>query len=120
MPRPWVKSWTRRLNSKKVMSLPGDLYKTWDLLVLVAAQNGEHGLLPSLTDCAFALHSNEDQLEQRIEALIRAKLLDRLSDGSIAIHDWDDWQGPTKPSDSPERVAQRVRKHRANKRDGNA
>ena len=53
-----------------------------------------------------------------VERLIDVGLLDLCDDGAVAIHDLDDWGrvGHVKPSDSPERVTERVRRHRERQR----
>jgi hypothetical protein len=112
MSRPWLKSWVCSLDKPKIMALPGDLFKVWQVLQWVAERADlGNGTLPPLAECAFALHKEEAWLEPFVRELVKRQLLDAIEDG-YAMHDWPDWQ-VRKPSDEPERIRDRVAKHRA-------
>jgi hypothetical protein len=109
--KPWLKSWVNILDKPKVMRLPPSEYKAWNLLLHIAGRFDHDGVLPPIEECAFILHVSVDELKTRIETLIGVGLIDRTGD-ALTMHDWEDWQAG-KPSDEPERVRERVYKHRA-------
>lgn len=111
MPRPWVKAWTNRLDKAKVLTLPGDLYKVWDLLLLIAERNGRDGLLPAIEDCAFMLHKDEEWLAPKLDELMTRGFIDAGVDG-LRMHDWHDWQS-SPPSETPDAWRERKRQQRA-------
>jgi hypothetical protein len=51
-------------------------------------------------------------LDVHVDQLIAQRLLDVLEDGTLQIHDIEDHSGKS-PSDAPERVRERVQRHRA-------
>jgi DNA-binding transcriptional ArsR family regulator len=114
MSRPWLKSWVDILDNPKVMGLAGGTYKVWSCCLHIACRHDRDGLLPSLDKCAFILHVRQPELQAHIDALIEAGLVDASPEG-YRMHDWEDWQ-TRKPSDEPERVKERVSRHREAKR----
>jgi hypothetical protein len=51
--------------------------------------------------------------ERDVDELITARVFDEVDGGRLRCHDWDDWQARYRgPSDEPEAVAERVRRHR--------
>jgi hypothetical protein len=110
MSKPWLKSWTCSLRKRKVMSLPGDLFKVWQILQWVAADHDKDGALPSLDDCAYTMRKDEEWLLPLVAQLVERELIDKVGD-EYRMHDWDEWQ-VRKPSDEPDAVLARVRKHR--------
>jgi hypothetical protein len=83
--------WHRTLESRKVQSLSGDLFKSWCNLLMLATRLDKDGFLPSIEDIAYALRMSEDQAEVVTEDLVNLRFLDRLKPG-LRIHDWGDWQ----------------------------
>jgi hypothetical protein len=114
MGRPWVKLHVNMLDKPKIMRLPGDAFKAWSLLLLIAARHDREGLLPPAEECAFILHAPPDALSPLIEQLVKARALTREGD-ALRIHDWEEWQ-TRKPSDEPEAVRERVSRSRASRR----
>jgi hypothetical protein len=114
MSRPWLKLWTCALDKSKVMALPGDQFKVWTCLLMICERHSRDGLLPPLDDCAFMMHKGEEWLQPLVMAIVARGLIDETPDG-LRMHDWLDWQ-TSKPSDEPERVRERVQRHRENKR----
>jgi hypothetical protein len=92
------------------MSLPGDLFKVWQILQWVAADHDKDGALPSLDDCAYTMRKDEEWLLPLVTQLVERELIDKVGD-EYRMHDWDEWQ-VRKPSDEPDAVLARVRKHR--------
>jgi hypothetical protein len=109
----WFKFHHDALNDPKVQRLPGDLFKAWINLLCLSSQQQIRGTLPSPDDCAFALRMDILAMADVLNRLANAQLLDRNDDGYV-IHGWQGRQYD-KPSDAPERVNERVRKHRERK-----
>jgi hypothetical protein len=68
-------------------------------------------VLPDFDTIAFRLRLSEDKALDVVTNLAVLGLLDKQSDGSFAPHNWNKRQYD-KPSDTPERVSARVKKHR--------
>jgi hypothetical protein len=108
----WFRFHHSALNDPKVQRLAPELFRAWVNLLCLASQQPERGVLPVLDDCAFALRTDLDTLVGWVEQLVEAGLLDELpDDAGYMPHNWAKWQYG-KPSDAPERVVERVRKHR--------
>jgi hypothetical protein len=110
-----VKSWTNVLDKRKIMSLPGDVYKVWDLLCRMAGRYDNDGILPPLDDCAYVFHKDAAWMQAHFDDLCKRRLLDKIGN-EYRMHDWEEWQLPGKPSDAPERIRERVTKHREKQR----
>jgi hypothetical protein len=109
----WFKFHHDALNDPKVQRLPGDLFKAWVNLLCLASQQPARGSLPPVEDCAFALRLDVLAMADLANQLANAGLLER-EPGGYSIHNWNGRQYD-KPSDAPERVNERVRKHRERK-----
>lgn len=109
----WFRFYDGVLNDPKAQRLPPPLFKTWVNLLCLASQSGDGGRLPEQTsDIAFALRLNDDQCRSDLDALIKAGLLEiEAGTGREVIHNWHGRQY-NKPSDAPESVAERVKRHR--------
>lgn len=105
----WFRLYDEMLDDPKVQMLPPELFKTWVNLLAVASRND--GTLQPVTQLAFALRVSPTDMQSRLDDLILAGLLDIQADGRIEPHNWKIRQW--KSDDS----ADRVRKHRAMKRD---
>jgi hypothetical protein len=109
----WFKFHHDALNDPKVQRLPGDLFKAWVNLLCLASQQPARGSLPPVEDCAFALRLDVLAMADLANQLANAGLLEQ-EPGGYSIHNWNGRQYD-KPSDAPERVSERVRKHRERK-----
>src|SRR5580765_4465319 len=114
MPQPWIKLHTGLVSNPKVMSLPADVFKVWILTLVETKRYNENGVVPPLPQLAFAIHVHPKWLATHIETLITANLVERRDD-ALVVHDWDDWQRGY-PSEMRAAVAERVSRHRTNKR----
>jgi hypothetical protein len=56
----------------------------------------------------------------QVDRMISAGLFDLLEDGGVTVHDREDHDRPKYPSDDPEKVKERVKKHRAEKASNNS
>jgi hypothetical protein len=93
----WFRFYDRALDDPKVQRLPPDVFKGWVNLLCLASRNvtrnGERngGVLPPLSDIAFALRISEREADGLMAALMAAGLLDDGPDG-ITPHKWNDLQ----------------------------
>lgn len=86
----WFRLYSELLNDPKVQRLDGEMFKGWINLLCIASAND--GVLPSITDIAFALRVDENAAITLVERLLNGGLIDRLNggpDGSrYAPHGW--------------------------------
>jgi len=111
----WFRLHDDVLDDPKVQRLSPALFKHWINLLCLASKNNPRGTLPDLITIAFRLRLTEDKASKVLEELTDAGLLDTSDDGAITPHNWKSRQYG-KPSDDPERVSERVRKHRESQR----
>ncbi len=104
----YVPLWTCILKSRKVASLPPDLFQFW-ILCLLSAQEHDHrrGTLPSLDDLAYSLHMETDQVAVFMAELVTRDFVTDC-DGVFEIHDWKDWK-----HDPDRTAAERKRRQRS-------
>ena len=101
----WFRCYTRTLDSAKVQGLPLELFKAWFNLCCLARVHD--GPLPSLKEISFRLRVTEQKAQYFVTSLEAVNLIDKSTDGTFYMHDWDEHQ---RVSDN---VAARVAKHRA-------
>lgn len=85
----WLRLYVEILHSRKVQSLPPDLFKCWVNMMCLAKSNA--GLLPPTEDMAWVLRCDHGKLSEQIEALVHRRLIDE-TDGGLVMHDWDEHQ----------------------------
>lgn len=103
----WFRFYSEVLDDPKVQRLPGNLFKSWVNLLCLANKSRCRGVLPPLTDVAFALRLSEAAAKGLVRQLIDYGLIEVLGDGSLCPHNWD---GRQHPSDD---AAGRKREYRA-------
>lgn len=103
----WFRFYDCALDDPKVQRLPGDVFKVWVNLLCVASRND--GQLPSVEDLAFMLRSDAETITRVMNELRRAGLIDESEQG-LTPHNWAERQYQSDSS------AERMRKHRALKR----
>ena len=81
----WFRMYTEVLNDPKAQRLCGDDFKGWVNLLCLAREHD--GVLPSVSDIAFALRKTEKQAEKLLEILVAAGLMDRTETG-VEPHNW--------------------------------
>lgn len=103
----WFRFYADALHDPKVQRLPGPLFKAWVNCLCLAARGG--GVLPSVSDVAFALRVTDGEADAVIGELRAAGLLDD-GPGGLSPHNW---AGRQYQSDSS---AERMRRYRARRR----
>lgn len=82
----WFRLYEEVISDPKVQQLSDKLFKTWVNLLCLASKH--KGILPSMEDMAFALRLSITRMQERIQALVSAELLEPLGD-SWRPHNWD-------------------------------
>lgn len=85
-PMPWFRFYTEVLDDPKVQRLPPHLFKTWVNLLCLAGTND--GAFPTVDDIAFRLRMSTHDVEQQIDELILAGLIDIERGGKRTPHNW--------------------------------
>jgi hypothetical protein len=81
----WIRLYTNVVNDPKVQQLPAPLFKFWVNLLCVAGEYEKAGLLPSVGELAWSLHSKK--VAGYIKRLVDHGLLENHEDG-LHIHNW--------------------------------
>lgn len=103
----WFRFYTDVLNDPKVQRLDAETFRTWVNLLCLAKEHD--GVLPDLSDVAFALRMSDDQTLAFLTELEKRGLIDVGDDGTRTPHNWE---GRQYPSDSS---TERTRRYRARK-----
>lgn len=103
----WWRAHASALDDPKVQRLAGETFKAWFNLLCVASLRD--GILPPLTDIAFALRRSESATTKLLEDLQGAGLLDQTADG-LMPHNWNGRQYKSDVSND------RVKRHRERQR----
>lgn len=103
----WFRFYDCALDDPKVQKMPAELFKSWVNLLCVASRND--GILPAVEDLAFMLRKDEETLVRVLGELKRLGLIDESEQG-LTPHNWSERQYQSDSS------AERMRKHRALKR----
>ncbi len=85
----WLRLWVGITNSRKIQSLPDNLFRWWINLLCLSKEH--NGLLPVASDIAWELRTSEVKVNQAISALMERGLVDAVEFG-FAMHDWNEWQ----------------------------
>jgi len=101
---PWFRFYTEVLDDPKVQRLPPHLFKTWVNLLCLAGTNS--GSFPTVDDIAFRLRMSTHDVEQQMDELILAGLIDIERGGKRTPHNWSQRQFVSDSS------TERVRKFR--------
>jgi hypothetical protein len=101
----WLRMYTGTLDNLKAQSLPGELFKFWINLLLVAKLFD--GKLPPLNELAFLMRISEEVAKEALGELIRRGLIDEVEPGVYQPHNW------TKHQYVSDSSTPRVQKHRA-------
>jgi hypothetical protein len=112
--RYWIKLYTEIVRDPKMGRLTDRQFRTCINLFALAGTVDEDGKLPPLEDMAWHLRTDDESLTADLEALARVNIVE-LRDDAWYVRKWADRQAKP-PSDQPDQVAQRVRNHRARKR----
>jgi len=104
----WFRYYDDALDDPKVQQLPGDLFKIWVNVLCIASKRG--GKLPEIKDIAFKLRMSMEQTKQAIDMLQSFDLIDKKK-RHLSPHNW------AKRQYVSDNAAERMRRHRARKRD---
>lgn len=118
-PLPWFKLYHEARTDAKLRSLADDEFRVWfNLLCYAAEQSDDRGTIDASDLFLLAIevaNGDEELLRRTLQKLERLRIIE-----------WPDEDGPTlvfthfldrqydKPSDHPDRVSERVKRHRAN------
>lgn len=113
----WFRLYLEARTDKKLQTLTDRQFRIWFNLLCFSAEQDERGAVPyddldvlavEVADC------DTDQLTETLERLVKLKIV-RMTGDTIAFINFEKRQYDH-PSDMPERVAERVRRHRERKR----
>lgn len=120
---PWFKLWSEARNDPKLRALTDAQFRIWFNLLCFAAEQAERGAIDASDMEYLAVEvadGNTEALEATITRLEKFHIVEWNEDHYLTFCNFKKRQYE-KPSDDPERVAERVRQHRErNKNDGNA
>lgn len=113
----WFRMWSEAKNDAKLDALTDSEFRCWFKLICAASEDDERGGVdiddPELL--ALELRVDQDVLVRAIDRIERLRLV-RCDGARIVFPSWIDRQYE-KPSDRPEAVRERVRKHRQKARE---
>ena len=112
--RIWIKLYIEMLDSPKLGRLPDDLWRLAVELFLLAGSQGNDGALPSVEQMAWSLRMPPERLQEQLQALADAQVLELLEPGVWVVVHFAKWQSPVPVE---ERVRQ-FRERRAQEKGG--
>lgn len=117
----WFRFYEETLNNPKAQALDPAIFKGWvNLLAIASMHNGD---LPPIHNVAFLLRMSDDDALQLVNTLVHADMIDRLDDGTLRPHDWEEHQYKSIDRTSTERSRrqrQREREAKGKKPNGDA
>lgn len=118
MPKmPWLRLYTEILDDPKMARLSGDQFRDWVYVLAMAREAEEPGLIAmSVEDAAWRARRPPVEFRRSLELFEGLGMVALAEDSILAVHFAE--RQKDKPSDQPERVRERVTRHR--KRDDNA
>lgn len=118
---PWLKLYTEIRTDPKMQALNDLEFRTWLNILCLSAESKvrgviciEEGLAYPVEGLARTLFISPEELTSCFNKFQKLRMIDVDQDGIIVVIHFDDRQYE-KPSDKPEEVAKRVRKHRVTK-----
>jgi DnaD/phage-associated family protein len=119
---PWLKLYTEIRTDPKMQSLSDLEFRTWINILCLSAESKvrgiiciEEGLAYPIEGLARTLFISTDELTSCLNKFQKLRMIDLDEDGIIEVIHFDDRQYE-KPSDKPEEVAKRAKKHRLKNR----
>ena len=88
MSRLWVKVWTDSLGDVKVSRLPDHLWRRFYELIMLAGIRDEGGLLPSMDDMCWLLHTDANNLLDDLIALQSRGLVGPANEYDWIVVNW--------------------------------
>jgi len=110
---PWFRLYSEARNDAKLRNLADDEHRVWFNLLCLAGETDTRGVIP-IDGFVLAIEvagGDEDLLVRTIDKLIKLRIIDRDADGHVFFAHFQERQYD-KPSDQPERVLARVKRHR--------
>lgn len=112
----WFRFYDDAINDPKVQRLAGDTFKAWVNILCLASKN--EGVLPCLSDIAFALRLDEIQASDLLNQFYKLQLLDEVevpdAPMSYTPHNWNGRQYKSDVTDPT--AATRQQRYRNNRR----
>lgn len=87
----WLRLYSELAENRKVQTLEPVLFKAYINLLCLAARHD--GNVPCVEDVTWTLRCSEADARAWLKALLDKGLIDN-SDGTLRMHDWDDYQVP--------------------------
>ena len=122
---PWLKLYTEIRTDPKMQALNDLEFRTWINILCLSAESKvrgviciEEGLAYPIEGLARALFISTEELTACFNKFQKLRMLEVDQDGIVSVTHFDDRQYD-KPSDKPEEIAKRARKHRATKSNAN-
>jgi hypothetical protein len=106
---PWFRMYYEARTDRKLATLSDHEFRVWFNLLCFAAEQDERGIIPESDDYMLGIEvgaADGPDLRLILDKLERLRIVSRAPD-------WDD-----KPSDHPDRVNERVKRHRQSKKEG--
>lgn len=111
---PWFRMYSEARNDAKLRALPDDQFRVWfNLLCFASEQGDERGVLGGYDIDLLAIevaNGDTDLLEATLDRIVKLRIIS-IDGEAIRFLNFKKRQYD-KPSDTPERVAERVRRHR--------
>lgn len=107
----WFRLYDEVLNDPKVQNLSADMFKMWVNILCLASKND--GVLPPISDVAFALRCNAGAVTEAFHILLEAKLLTVTKNQHGEVYQPHNWAKRQFKSDTS---SDRVKRHRERKK----
>lgn len=112
---PWFRMYSEARNDAKLRVLADDEHRVWFNLLCLASEGEQRGTLDASSPYCLAAevaHGDEDLLSRTLDKCVKLRIIDTIGDNSMAAFaHWSDRQYD-KPSETPERIKERVTRHR--------
>jgi hypothetical protein len=115
---PWFRLFSEARTDAKLRTLADDEHRVWFALLCYAAEQSERGSIPPGDAFLLAIEvagGDEELLGRTLTKLVRLRILTEVDGGGYVFSNFLKRQYD-KPSDRPERVSERVKRHRAGAR----
>ena len=90
----WFRVYDEAVNDPKVQRLQPHLFKAWFNILCLANKAG-NGVLPPVSDIAFALRMSDTDAQSAVEELILVGLIDIAPNKTLSPHNWAALQAPS-------------------------
>src|SRR5487761_2798454 len=114
----WLRLYNEARTDAKLESLPDDEFRVWHRLLCFASEQPNRGVIAGFTPRLLAVEVARGDvalLERTLTSLQELRIIVAGDDDAYAFTKWESRQYD-KPSDTPERVAERVAAHRDRQR----